>query len=301
VKSFDLIFLGRPMLLIPVWTIYLHYLSITAKPDFPAFWPGRLSLIQLMALTLISMGVYVLNQIFDIESDRINDKLFFLPRGIINLPTAWIYYAFLTVSGLAAVILLCPSAIQQALSIIALGIFYCVPKIRLKDSPFGGLIANAVAYGFLIPWMVSSKSPQVLPGISMIPYFMAIATGYILTTIPDYEGDAAAGKRTMAVILGRRGALTLALMTGLMTAGFSHMLGNTEMLIVAIVTLVLVVYLLVSFNSRVLMFACKFPILLLTLWAGYHYLSYLVLLLLTIILTRFYYKKRFGMVYPKLS
>lgn len=289
------------MLLIPVWSVYLHYLSITVKPAFPTFLPGQSSMMHLMALTLLSMGIYIFNQIFDIDSDRINDKLFFLSRGIINLPMAWTYYAFLTTLGLAIVVLLCPSAIRPALSIIILGILYSIPKIRLKDSPFGGLIANAVAYGFLIPWMVSADSAAVLPGISMIPYFLAIAAGYLLTTIPDLEGDAATGKRTLAVILGPKAALMLALMTAMMTAGFSYVIDNIEMFVVASVTVILIINLSVSFSSRLLMFACKFPILLLTLLAGYHYLLYMALLLLTIILTRLYYKKRFGIVYPRLS
>jgi len=56
-----------------------------------------------------------------------------------------------------------------------------------------------------------------------------------------------------------------------------------------------------SLRFNLLMFACKFPILLLTLLAGIHFPFYLFLLLLTIILTRVYYKKRFGIVYPKLG
>jgi len=300
VKPIDLIFFGRPMLLLPVWTVYLHYLSVITRPDFPEFRPDSANLIHLLALTLLSMAVYGLNQIFDVESDRINDKLFFLPRGIISPTAAWVYYAVLTVSGLVIVIVLSPNAISPALMIVILGILYSAPKVRLKDSPVGGLVANAVAYGFLVPWIVVADSSRDVLLISMIPYFLAIATGYILTTIPDYEGDAATGKRTVAVILGRQAALVLALMTGIMTAGFSYFVNNMEMLIVASVTVMLVAYLIISFASRLMTFTCKFPILLLTLMAAYHYLFYIILLLLTIILTRVYYKKRFGIIYPEL-
>lgn len=297
----DLIFFGRPILIIPVWTVYLHYLSTTSSIGYLNVSPGRTAIINLVALTLIFKGTYVFNQIYDIESDRINDKLFFLPRGIISLSTAWTYYIMLTLAGAAITFLLCPESIRAMVAIAGLGICYSIPGVRLKDSPVGGLIANATAYGFLIPWMISRSFSTEIPYLSIVPYFLAIATGYILTTIPDHDGDLATGKRTLTVILSPRGAIWLALLTLLATVASSLWVGNYEMTIVAAVTALFVTYLVFSFKYKVLMLACKLPILLLSLLAGAHFLFYPVLLLLTIILTRIYYKRRFGIVYPELS
>jgi 4-hydroxybenzoate polyprenyltransferase len=301
VKLIDLVFFARPMLVIPVWTVYLHFFATETSAGYASVLPDRTSIIHLIALTLIFKGTYVFNQLFDIESDRINDKLFFLPRGIISTTTAWIYYVVLSLAGILVIIFLDPDAIRPVAAIVILGILYSVPGVRLKDSPFGGLIANAVAYGLLIPWMISDLVSGEYPVTGMIPYFLAIAAGYVLTTIPDHDGDLATGKRTMAVILGPRGALWLTLLTVLATVGASISAGNSEMAIVAGLTLVGVVSLLISFKYRLLMLTCKMPILLLTLVAGAHYLFYPGLLLLTIILTRLYYKRRFGIVYPELS
>jgi 4-hydroxybenzoate polyprenyltransferase len=301
VKLVDLIFFGRPILLIPVWTVYLHYHTIAGGAGYFGISPGPTTLYHLIALTLMVTGTYVFNQLFDIESDRRNEKLFFLPQGIISPRTAWIYYVVLTLAGFAIIVSLFPEMIRVALAIVGLGILYSVPGVRLKDNPFGGLMANAVAYGFLIPWMVSFNFAEPSLALDMVPYFLAIATGYILTTIPDLDGDIATGKRTVAVILGPRGALWLALLTAIATGAISLWVGNIEMAIVAAAALVGNIYLLFSFKFKILLFTCKFPILLLSLLAGVHYLLYPVLLLLTIILTKLYYKRRFGIVYPKLS
>ncbi len=300
-KALDLIFFGRPLLVIPVWTVYLHYLAIESGAGYFNFRPGANSIINLLILTLIFMGSYVINQIFDIDSDRINNKLYFLPRGIISIATAWAWYGVVTVGGLIIAIVMSPQSIRAAIVIIALGVLYSVPGVRLKDNPIGGLMANAVGYGIMVPWTAADEIMTLFPGIGMIPYFLAIASGYILTTIPDLSGDSATGKRTLAVIMGVRGALWLALLTTLATVGASVWLGNYEMGIVAGATAVGVGYILMSSKAELIAVLCKVPILLLTLIAASHYLFYMAVLLLTIILTRVYYKKRFGIVYPELN
>jgi 4-hydroxybenzoate polyprenyltransferase len=289
------------MLIIPVWTVYLHYLSSCSDSGYLVIDPGRNAIFHLIALTMIFKGVYVLNQVFDIESDRKNDKLFFLPRDIISLRSAWIYYLALTLVGLVIVSVFAPKTITIAFTIVILGVAYSAPKMRMKDNAFGGLMSNAVAYGIMIPWMVGLSCTGRMVGLTAVPYFLAIAAGYVLTTIPDHNGDAATGKTTVSVILGPKGALILAHMLSLATAAVSLWVQNFEMIVVSGVTLVCVTYLLASFKFTALNFACKFPILLMTLLAGLHYPIYIAVLLLTIILTRWYYKKRFGIIYPKLG
>ncbi|MEE9442674.1 MAG: UbiA family prenyltransferase [candidate division Zixibacteria bacterium] len=293
--------MSRPMLLIPVWTVYLHYLSDCTVSGYGNISINLQFIWQLVVLTLVFAGTYIINQIFDIESDRVNDKLFFLPRGIISVKAAWVYYGLLTAIGLALAFLISRHTFYVTLYIVILGVMYSAPPIRLKDNLFGGLLANAVAYGFFIPFMIGLFCAGRLPAISSIPYFLAIATGYILTTLPDYDGDMVSNKLTVAVVLGKRGALILALLSAIATAVISFVISNYEMMIVAGITMLLVVILLIKPNKSVLLFACKFPILLLTLLAGAHYPLYLAFLLLTIVLTKIYYKKRFGVIYPKLS
>ncbi len=298
-KPADPIFFGRPILLIPVWTIYLHFLAATSDfsraIDSPVGWYG------LIGLSLIMMGAYVLNQIFDIQSDRINDKLYFLPRGIITIRMAWIWYAVLTLGGLLIVYFFSGRSMRASLLLVALGALYSMPGIRLKDDPIAGLLANAIAFGFLVPLSTTPNTICATLGRPVIPYFLAVTTAFILTTIPDITGDAATSKKTVAVVLGPKRTLWLALTTAVLTIWTAVFAGNFEVGVVAVVTAVMVVVLLISYTPRLMLLACKAPILLLTLMAAYHFPLYLALLVLTIVLTRVYYKNRFGIIYPRLN
>jgi len=298
VKPADLIFVGRPILLIPLWTIYLHFLAVASRGHCGI--NIQADLYALAGLTLIMKGAYVLNQIFDIETDRINDKLYFLPRGIISIRTAWIWYLILSLLGLFIVIVFAGQATGPCLLTLVLGIAYSVRGVRLKDFPVAGLVANAVTFGFLAPACAAPDAVYVDFGRPVIPYFLAVTTIFILTTIPDMAGDAATGKKTVAVVLGPKRTLWLALVCAILTVWTAVFAGNPEVAVVAGATAVLVVALLISIESRLLLAACKAPILLLTLAAGYHFPPYLILLVLTIVLTRVYYKKRFGIIYPRL-
>jgi len=287
VKIADWVFFARPMLLIPVWTVYLHYLSQCDSRTHLVLYPARTAVLHLGILTLIFAGTYILNQIFDIESDRINDKLFFLPRKIISLPTAWILFIIITAAGIIMAASMQLRTLPAVLMVVLLGVLYSAPLVRLKDRPL------------LIPWMASWNCPERAVGTIAIPYFFAIAAGYVLTTIPDLDGDAATGKRTIAVILKAHGALWVALAFTLAAGGTSIWTGNIELAVTAAVTGIMCVYLLFSYRQNVVMLACKLPILLLTVFATIHYPLYGAILLLTYFLTRAYYKKRFRIVYPR--
>ncbi|MCK4255704.1 hypothetical protein KAX35_02355, partial [candidate division WOR-3 bacterium] len=74
----DFIFLLRPILLIPVWIIFLlgyYRAGGTMLGDSRYLMPG------FIVFTLLMGAIYIINQIADIETDRINNKLFILPKG----------------------------------------------------------------------------------------------------------------------------------------------------------------------------------------------------------------------------
>lgn len=289
------------MLLIPVWTVYLHatahiyhYKRITLTFSIN-------DAIYVAALTFVFVGTYIVNQIFDIESDRINKKLFYLPEKIISLSSAWLYYAAVSACGVAAASLLNIQAGLAASIIVTLGLLYSVPGIRLKDRPVAGLLANVVAYGYLIPAIHGLSGITVDAWSEVLPYMLAIATGYLLTTIPDMDGDRLTEKQTVAVILGRDKTLRLALLVSLATISASLSTTNIDLAVISSITAILIVVQIYRPNEALLRFSCKFPILLLTIAAGIYFPPYLLFLLLTTVGTRAYYRKRFGIIYPKLS
>lgn len=286
------------MLLLPTWSIYL----LTSRFIYGngEFEIG--SKLILAGITLITIGAYFINQIYDFETDRINKKLGFLQQGLINkneMMAAFIVASiFPPIAGFAVDIKI--GLIMMVM--VLLGIAYSVPPIRLKDRPLGGLMANAIAYGALVPLSVPGfmDSADISRIFIVICFFMMVAAGYLLTVIPDRQGDRKSEKSTLAIRWSDRPIILLALAFLLVASYSAHNLNNILLVIICSVSIVLFILALLIGRNSVIFFACKFPILLLSLLAGYYFPTYFVFLLVLLILTRLYYNRRFGIVYPRL-
>ncbi|MFQ5607462.1 MAG: hypothetical protein ACE5GA_05905, partial [Candidatus Zixiibacteriota bacterium] len=140
-RALDFLFLTRPILLLPVWTVYLLY--------YDYYLPGSplesAVLLDLAALSLIMAAAYIINQIYDIESDRLNNKLgFFNPPVELTIRQGWLAFALLNCSALAYATF-ARMELLLPLGVIALaGILYSAPPVRAKDRPLPGLLFNAL-------------------------------------------------------------------------------------------------------------------------------------------------------------
>jgi 4-hydroxybenzoate polyprenyltransferase len=169
----------------------------------------------------------------------------------------------------------------------------------------GGLFANAWAFGFLV-------SLSVMPDITIhnagllgwdAPFYLFFAVGatHALTTIPDRLGDAATGKRTLAVVLGVTGTMITAIVLLLLAALTA--IGSRQMLLffVAAGATGLVFGALLLRTESSVRLAAKLPLFVLTLAAGYWYPAYLVFVVALLFATRAYYRWRFQISYPELA
>ena len=298
-KALDFIFAARPMLLLPVWSIYLITYN-TLKGD-KSFSPD--ALLILAALSLMYAGAYYLNQIHDYRSDLINKKLGFLQREIIS--RKGMVAAFDIVSLAALVIAFVHDYITGVVfvAIFVLGYLYSAPPPRFKDRPISGLLANAAAYGVLLPLAVPGFLEEIDDtGLMLLIYFFTtVAAGYMLTIIPDKEGDKKTGKTTLAVYFGDRTIIII----GFLFLGLSLIpaliMKHYPLVGVSLISMILFLTAAVLRKIPIVLFACKFPILMMSLLAGWYCPGYIIFLLALIILTRIYYKKRFGIEYPRLS
>lgn len=287
------------MLLLPTWSFYLLALKfLHGNSDF-----GIDIKLILAGITLITIGAYFINQIYDFETDRINKKLGFLQQGLINKSEMMAAYIVVSIFPLIAGFAVDIKIGLIMIVMILLGFAYSVPPSRLKDRPLGGLIANAMAYGVLVPLSVPGfmDSADISRIYIVICFFMMVAAGYLLTVIPDREGDRKAGKLTLATQWSDRPIILLAFAFLLVALYSSFNLNNIFLVIVCSVSIVLFILALLVGTNGVILFACKFPILLLSLLAGYYFPTYFVFLLVLVILTRLYYNRRFGIVYPRLN
>ena len=219
----DFLFLLRPTLMMPVWMFlfygYFHGMDgRILHPIFPKSWAFWCIFV---ALTAISGSAYVVNQIVDIETDRINKKLFLLPEGIIPVKAAWLVVVGLSIFGLVLGAFCGRLPFLLLLTIWIFGFLYSVRPFRFKGRPFIDLIWNALGYGLLTFALGFWAAKGSLAGFFRlsVPFMLAVGATYAETTIPDIPGDLRDGAYTTGVIL--RPFATALLALGLMAASFA--------------------------------------------------------------------------------
>jgi 4-hydroxybenzoate polyprenyltransferase len=244
--------------------------------------------------------VYLVNQIFDRESDRINNKGFFLSREILSVPEAAVLAAGLNLAALAVSLLVSGYAFVLFVVIVILGIIYSAPPFCLKDRAWAALLANMLAHGSIV-YLIGAGWNENLEWrhlIKSLPYFFAVGAIYLNTTLPDVEGDRQAGKRTIAVAYGHRFAQGLALIFVLTAAGIAVYTRDFDFLLPAIMALPLFALALDRKSIRYSVWATKAALVLLSLAAALYFWWYALILAVGFLAARVYYKRRFGMVYP---
>jgi len=299
VKAVDFVFAARPMLLLPVWSIYLvtyHFTNSPAHFDLRAF-------MILTAISLIMVGCHYINQIYDFQSDLINNKIGFLQKEFISKSEMVAGYLAVTMLGLTISIFQDFRFFVLAISMVISGYFYSAPPLRLKDRPLWGLLANGIGYGFLLilALPIYPDSNLLLLISLMVYFFLTVSAIYLLTIIIDRDGDKAARKNTLAVRFSDRNLIAFGSLMAMAASVIAGLLGLILLMALSALSAVLFFFALAKPQMPVLFFTCKFPILLLSLLAGYYYPVYLVFMLVLIICCRLYYRKRFGIIYPRVA
>ena len=169
---------------------------------------------------------------------------------------------------------------------------------------------NAVPYSIII-WgalVVDTRGVSVAfsqitsqTALTLSSLAAALAGIYLLTTIPDVAGDRSAGKRTIAVVYGSNKALVGAILSLALAFVFGIVAHHPGLYLTAAVALALALFALKTGRLSHILLAAKAPILLLSAFEVYRHPFYGVFLLALIALTRVYYKRRFGIVYPQMA
>jgi chlorophyll/bacteriochlorophyll a synthase len=197
------VFVLRPLIMVPAWSFYalgVHLPPVPTQVELfsvlvqPGFW----------CLTALLASAYVVNQIFDQQSDRLNGKGLFLTHGVFRTRAM---IAITLVCFLGASWLFQKVEGAQRIPLVAamvLALVYSLPPLRLCARPGFDLVANAIGYGGLAlaagAGAVTDYALQAF--IDSYPWMMLVAAIFLHTTILDVDGDAAAGKRTTTVAIG---------------------------------------------------------------------------------------------------
>lgn len=199
----DFVFVTRPLIMIPAWSFFLLGLrSGTAASGEPAD-PGAV-MSGLACLTAILACAYLINQVFDRDSDALNDKGHYLTRGILSLRTVVVMSLGFFVVASVCFRLVAPAQRPALVAALALALFYSLPPLRLCARPGLDLLANALGYGgvaFVVGF--AAASPENLYGwVRAVPYVFLVGATFLHTTILDVEGDRRSGKISTTVRIG---------------------------------------------------------------------------------------------------
>jgi len=302
----DRFFLLRPLVLVPAVTFFLLGYAEALLRGREA-WPGHPRFghpwLGLVSYALVMASVYVVNQVYDAESDRANEKLFLIPRGLVSKTEAWGVAAALMILGLAGGARCGQTTAFLFVLSFVLGMAYSVPPVALKRLFPYDLIANAVGYGtlaFVTGWSVAAG-----PGFKAVatsePLALCVGAVFTLTAVHDMKGDERSGFRTTGVALGLERGPLLALVLVVVAVPLSFLVDNRFALVGAAASLPLFVYAYAKRTERAVKMAYRASSAIFILMVGLAFPYFLLAVLALMGLARLYYSLRFSLNYPTLT
>jgi 4-hydroxybenzoate polyprenyltransferase len=187
--------------------------AVTAAGAAPReLWSADLVVYPLIGLTMaavLNAASNALNQIYDLEIDRINKPKRPLPSGRLSLREAWVFTLVTYAVALLLAWLVAPGGRRECFWIVLIAtvitILYSVPPCRTKRLGIWANVTIAIPRGVLLK-VAGWSAVKSIVGVE--PWFIGAIFGLFLlgasTTkdFADMEGDARGGCRTLPIIYG---------------------------------------------------------------------------------------------------
>ena len=204
--------LGRPFTLVAPALGFLSGALTAVGAAPPETWSLGLMvppiLGSVMAATL-NAGNNALNQIYDLEIDRVNKPKRPLPSGRLNIIQAWVFTAITYLAALVLAWLVAPGGRHECFWLVAIAVvctfIYSVPPLRTKRLGIWANITIAIPRGTLLK-VAGWSSVKTIFGVE--PWYIGAIFGLFLlgaTTTKDFadmEGDRRGGCRTLPIQYG---------------------------------------------------------------------------------------------------
>ena len=194
-------------------------LSITALYVLALSFSGYGNLhLDVYALTLVSClgaNIYIvgLNQITDVEIDRINKPYLPLASGALSMRAAYLIIGFSILLSLGIGLYLGRYLLLTILLSLLLGTAYSLPPIRLKRFHFWAAFCIIAVRGLIVNLLLFLHFHSIFSLKDNIPPILWLLTGTIFIysiaiawfkDIPDMEGDRQFRINTLSLRLGAR-------------------------------------------------------------------------------------------------
>jgi 4-hydroxybenzoate polyprenyltransferase len=212
VKARAYLELGRPFTLIAPGLGFLSgaITAIGAYPRDPLSWPVLVpALIGSLMAMVFNAGNNALNQIYDLDIDRVNKGKRPLPSGRLTIGEAWMFTAVAYALTLLLAWLVAPGGRHECFWIVLAAIvftyIYSVPPLRTKRLGIWANITIAIPRGVLLK-VAGWSAVKTVAGAE--PWFIGGIFGLFLlgasTTkdFADMEGDRRGGCRTLPIVYG---------------------------------------------------------------------------------------------------
>lgn len=182
---------------------------------------ANVGLVLFTLLVCLALNSYVvgLNQITDIEIDRINKPRLPLASAEMSLPRGWFMVGITGLTAFIGALMAGPFLLVTILLIMIIGTVYSLPPLRLKQHPVWAAVSIALARGVIANVGVTLHYQYTLAGsLAISPLTLAIMAAFffgfglviaIYKDIPDLLGDQMHGIRSFTVRLGPERAFDL--------------------------------------------------------------------------------------------
>jgi 4-hydroxybenzoate polyprenyltransferase len=196
---------ARPFTLVPPMIGIFSGSLIGYGASHAPFHVARVALAVLSAAVL-NAASNGLNQVCDLENDRINKPHRPLPSGAMTTREAWLFIltAYVAALSMVAMVNLETFAIYSVAALATVA--YSAPPLRLKRHPLGSNLTIAAIRGALLKvagWAaIATVRQSVEPWYIGSIYFVFLLGATTTKDFADIEGDRAAGCITLPVKYG---------------------------------------------------------------------------------------------------
>ncbi len=263
-------------------------------------WSVWREILMLLFVFGCAMGAsFLLNQLKDIETDKKNNKLFFLAEGHLTPRMLHRETAVLILLSLPLLFFHTAAGLTLLLFIWITGYMYNYPPFTLKDHLWGSIGGNMLmgALAFFIGWLARMDFSWRMFG-DVLPYLIFNTVLYFFTTLPDREGDRLAQKHTPAVVWGLDRVVKLSLWLFLSGMLLSWYRNDLSALWIYLLSIPFFWPLISRREVQHTIRATKFGILFFAMIICLKWPWYLILMIAVFFATRLYFRKRFNFDYP---
>lgn len=171
------------------------------------------TLIGALMAAILNAGNNALNQIYDLEIDRVNKPQRPLPSGRLSMHEAWVFTCITYALALLLAWFVAPGGRHECFWIVVVAtvatFIYSCPPLRTKQRGIWANVTIAIPRGVLLK-VAGWSCVKTVAGVE--PWFIGSIFGLFLlgasTTkdFADMEGDARGGCRTLPIVYGVRRA-----------------------------------------------------------------------------------------------